>query len=118
MSEKEVKIIEEKEYINEEGKLVKEQVVEVITKVVLKKVTVKRARKAGEKEKNDTKSIEEKERRHNYYLLNKTELNELSRKKKAERYANDPEFREKVIERSKKYKLKKKMEKEMSENNE
>ncbi len=112
MSKKEIKVIEEKEYINEDGKLVKERVVEVITKVVLRKITVEGTRKAGEKEKNETK---EKERRHNYYLLNKTELNELSRKKKAEKYANDPEYREKIIERSKKYQLKKKMEKETSE---
>lgn len=111
MNEKEIKIIEEKEYINEEGKLVKEKVVEVITKVVLKKVSVK----SNKKEKSE---MEDKERRHNYYLINKTELNEENRRRKAERYANDPEYREKVIERSKKYKLKKKMEKEMSENNE
>ena len=107
MSEKEVKIIEEKEYINEDGKLVKEQLVEVITKVVLKKVIVEGGRKGVEKGKSD---IEEKERRHNYYLINKSELNELSRKKKAERYASDLEYREKMKARRRENYLKKKEE--------
>jgi hypothetical protein len=110
MSEKEVKIIEEKEYINEDGKLVKEQLVEVITKVVLKKVIVEGGRKGVEKGKSDSKSIEEKERRHNYYLINKSELNELSRKKKAERYASDLEYREKMKARRRENYLKKKEE--------
>ncbi len=52
-----------------------------------------------------------------YYQLKKTELNEQSRIKKKERYANDPEYREKMIERSKKYKLKKKIEKGVNEEN-
>jgi hypothetical protein len=91
---KEIKVIEEKEYINEDGKVVKERVVEVVTKVVVE----------GDK-------MDGKERRKMYYQLKKTELNELSRKKKAEKYANDPEYREKIIERSRQYKLKKKLEK-------
>ncbi len=94
---KEIKVIEEKEYINEDGKVVKERVVEVVTKVVVE----------GDKMDESYK----KERRKMYYQLKKTELNELSRKKKAEKYANDPEYREKIIERSRQYKLKKKLEK-------
>jgi hypothetical protein len=108
---KEVKIIEEKEYINEEGKVVKEQVIEVITKVVLTKV------KRDKKEKSENDDAIARERRHNYYLLNKTELNELSRKKKVERYASDPEYREKIKARRRENYLKKK-EKEKIINNE
>ncbi len=102
---KEIKVIEEKEYINEDGKVVKERVVEVVTKVVME----------GEKV-GKSVSMDEKTRRKMYYQLRKVELNEESRKKKAERYANDPEYREKIIERSKQYKLKKKLEKSVGEN--
>lgn len=102
--EKEIKTINETEYVDEEGRVIKEKVIEVKTKVIV-------GSKKGEKK-------DDKERRRDYYLLNKAELNEDSRRRKAERYANDPEYREKVIERSKKYKLKKKIEKEISVNNE
>lgn len=90
---KEIKIIEEKEYINEDGKKVKEQVLEVVTKVVV-----------------ESEKVDEKTRRKMYYELHKTELNELSRQKKAERYANDPEYREKMKARRRENYLKKKLE--------
>ena len=102
---KEVKVIDEKEYINEDGKKVKERVVEVVTTTIVKNVVV------------ENEKVDEKERRRMYYQMNKAELNELSRQKKAERYANDPEYRQKVIERSKMYQLKKREKSENSKNN-
>jgi hypothetical protein len=73
------------------------KVMEVITKIIVTKKNI-------ECEKKD-----EKERRHNYYLLNKIELNELSRRKKAERYANDPEYREKIKARRRENYIKEKI---------
>jgi hypothetical protein len=90
---KEIKIIEEKEYINEDGKKVKERVIEVVSKVVV-----------------ESEKMDEKTRRKMYYELHKTELNEVNRQKKAERYANDPEYREKMKARRRTNYLKKKVE--------
>ena len=97
---KEIKIVKEEIYKNEEGQLIKKKVIEVISEIVVPEG-----------------KLDEKERRRLYYQEHKTELNEMSRLKKAERYANDPEYREKMIERSKKYKLKKKGKSENNEKN-
>ncbi len=90
---KEIKLVEEKEYINEDGKVVKERVVEVVTKVVVE----------GEK-------MDEKTRRKMYYQLRKAELNEESRKIKNQKYHDDPEYREKMKARRRANYLKKKLE--------
>jgi hypothetical protein len=98
---KEIKVIEEKEYINEDGKVVKERVVEVVTKVVVE----------GDKMDESYK----KERRKMYYQLKKTELNELSRKKKNQKYLEDTEFREKIRIKNRENYLKRKLKKSEEE---
>jgi hypothetical protein len=95
---KEIKVIEEKEYINEDGKVVKERVVEVVTKVIV-----------------EGDESDRKERRKMYYQLKKTELNELSRKKKNQKYLEDPEFREKIRIKNRENYLKRKLKKSEEE---
>ncbi len=90
--EKIITEVYDKCYEDENGNMIRERKIEVITRVKLR--------------------MKDPEVKNVYYELNKTELNEINRQKKKERYANDPEYRAKMIERSKRYKLKKKMEKE------
>jgi hypothetical protein len=96
---KEVKIVKEEIYKNEDGEMIKERVIEVVTKMVIPE-----------------KKMDEKERRRLYYQEHKTELNEMSRLKKAERYANDPEYREKMKAKRRENYLNKKLEKSVDEN--
>ncbi len=91
---KEIKLLEEREYINELGQLVRERVVEVRTRVIIEK-----------------DNIDENERRRMYYQLKKSELNEDSRRRKNRKYEEDAEFREKIRIRNRENYLKRKMKK-------
>ena len=91
---KEVKVIDEKEYINEDGKKVKERVVEVVTRVVVDDYG--------------------KDHQKKYYETHKCELNEKSRIHKNKKYAMSEEFREKIKMRNRENYLKRKMKQEES----
>jgi hypothetical protein len=95
---KEIKVIKEEVYKNEEGQLIKKKVIEVISEIVVPEG-----------------KLDEKERRRLYYQQHKEELNEMSRKKKVERYANDPEYREKMKAKRRENYLKKKLEKSVED---
>ncbi len=91
-----MKILSDVEYTNELGQLVRERVLEVRTRVIVEKDT---------------------ERRRMYYELKKSELNEDSRRRKNQKYQDDPEFREKIKIRNRENYLKRKMKKNDTNNN-
>ncbi len=98
-SKKEIKIIKEEVYKDEEGRLIKEKVFEIVSKVVI-----------DDSLKNDHQK--------KYYETHKCELNEKSRIQKNQKYAMSEEFREKIRIRNRENYLKRKMKKEESKKDE